>query len=43
MNVRVGIHIKDIVIDDGDVYGDEVNLESRLERLSRYMCFKCGL
>jgi len=34
MNVRVGIHVGDIVLDDGDVYGDGVNVASRLESMS---------
>ena len=34
MNVRVGIHVGDIVLDDGDVYGDGVNVASRLETMS---------
>lgn len=34
MNVRVGIHVGDIVFDDGDVYGDGVNVASRLESMS---------
>jgi len=34
MNVRVGIHVGDIVLNDGDVYGDGVNVASRLESMS---------
>ena len=34
MNVRVGIHIGDIVFEDEDVYGDGVNIAARLENLA---------
>ena len=34
LKVRVGIHIGDIVFDDNDVYGDGVNIASRLESLA---------
>ena len=34
LNVRVGIHIGDIVFDNDDVYGDGVNVASRLESLA---------
>ena len=34
MNVRAGIHVGDIVLDDGDLYGDGVNVASRLESIS---------
>ena len=34
LNVRVGIHVGDIVFEDGDVYGDGVNIASRLESMS---------
>jgi adenylate cyclase len=31
---RIGINIGDIVIDDGDIYGDGVNVATRLEQLA---------
>ena len=34
MNIRVGIHIGDIVFKENDVFGDGVNVASRLERMS---------
>ena len=34
MNIRAGIHIGDIVFKDGDVFGDGVNVASRLESIA---------
>jgi len=34
LNIKVGIHIGDIVFDDEDVYGDGVNIASRIESLA---------
>ena len=34
LNIRAGIHIGDIVFKDDDVFGDGVNIASRLESMS---------
>ena len=34
IHVRIGIHLGDIVQKDGDVFGDGVNIESRLQGLA---------
>ena len=34
LNIRVGLHIGDIVFDDKDVFGEGVNIASRLESIS---------
>ncbi len=34
MNIRVGIHIGDIVFEENDVFGDGVNVASRLESIA---------
>ena len=34
MTLRIGINLGDIIIEDGDIYGDGVNLAARLEGLA---------
>jgi class 3 adenylate cyclase/TolB-like protein/Tfp pilus assembly protein PilF len=34
MQIRVGIHLADVIVDDGDVHGQGVNVAARLEQLA---------
>ncbi|MES2755022.1 MAG: adenylate/guanylate cyclase domain-containing protein [Pseudomonadota bacterium] len=34
MTFRIGLNIGDVIIDDGDVYGDGVNIAARLEQMA---------
>ena len=34
LNIRIGIHQGDILIKDGDIFGDDVNVASRIEPFS---------
>jgi adenylate cyclase len=32
---RIGIHVGDIIIEDGDIFGEGVNIAARLENVAR--------
>ncbi len=34
LTYRIGIHLGDIMIDEGDIYGDDVNIAARLEQMA---------
>ena len=35
IEIRVGIHVGDIIIEDGDIFGDGVNIAARLESIAQ--------
>jgi class 3 adenylate cyclase len=35
IELRIGIHVGDIIIDDADIFGDGVNIAARLEGIAR--------
>jgi|SRR5579862_116773 len=35
IEIRIGIHVGDIIIEDGDIFGDGVNIAARLESIAR--------
>jgi adenylate cyclase len=34
IDLRAGVHLGDIIVDDGDIYGDGVNVTSRIEQIA---------
>lgn len=34
IEIRIGVHVGDIIIDDGDIFGDGVNIAARLEGIA---------
>lgn len=44
MKLRVGINLSDVIVEDGDLYGDGVNIAARLEQLAEPggICISAG-
>ena len=40
---RIGINIGDVVLDEGDIYGDGVNVAARLQELAILAAYACPL
>jgi len=41
LEFRIGINVGDIAVEDGDIFGDGVNIAARLEGLAEPGAFAC--